>query len=206
MDLSSWASNDISCQHPSWKGQVITTARLGLHNTFSGLRSTSEINLENKAICVFVCKVQFQTDQLKPHDDLPTGLSTNIETFLLLCHVHNMSKHNYGERDMTSLIRTFFKRVQVFVCVRAKSLQSCPTLCNPMDIACQAPLSIDSPGKNTGVGCHALLQGIFPTQGLNLYLFLSPVLAGRFFTTSTTWEAWRRNTLQNKSTSISSVC
>ena len=25
----------------------------------------------------------------------------------------------------------------------------------------------DSPGKNTGVGCHAHLQGIFPTQGLN---------------------------------------
>ena len=25
----------------------------------------------------------------------------------------------------------------------------------------------DSPGKNTGVGCHALLQGTFPTQGLN---------------------------------------
>ena len=26
----------------------------------------------------------------------------------------------------------------------------------------------DSPGKNIGVGCHALLQGIFPTQGSNL--------------------------------------
>ena len=25
----------------------------------------------------------------------------------------------------------------------------------------------DSPGKNTGVGCYALLQGIFPTQGWN---------------------------------------
>ena len=25
----------------------------------------------------------------------------------------------------------------------------------------------DSSGKNTGVGCHALLQGIFPTQGSN---------------------------------------
>ena len=25
----------------------------------------------------------------------------------------------------------------------------------------------DSPGKETGVGCHALLQGIFPTQGSN---------------------------------------
>ena len=32
----------------------------------------------------------------------------------------------------------------------------------------QAPLSMDSPGKNTGVGCHALLQGIFPTQESNL--------------------------------------
>ena len=28
----------------------------------------------------------------------------------------------------------------------------------------------DFPGKNTGVGCHFLLQGIFPTQGSNLYL------------------------------------
>ena len=32
----------------------------------------------------------------------------------------------------------------------AKSLQSCPTLCDPIDG--------DSPGKNTGVGCHFLLQ------------------------------------------------
>ena len=28
----------------------------------------------------------------------------------------------------------------------------------------------DSPGNDTGVGCHFLLQGIFPTQGLNLHL------------------------------------
>ena len=31
-----------------------------------------------------------------------------------------------------------------------------------------------SPGKNTGVGCHALLQGIFPTQGLNPRLLRLP--------------------------------
>ena len=30
----------------------------------------------------------------------------------------------------------------------------------------------DSPGKNSGVCCHALLQGIFPTQGSNLCLCL----------------------------------
>ena len=47
--------------------------------------------------------------------------------------------------------------------------QSCPTLCDPMDYtACQAPLCPwASPGKNTGVGCHALFQGILPTQGSN---------------------------------------
>ena len=47
----------------------------------------------------------------------------------------------------------------------------------------------DSPGKNTGVGCHALLQGIFLTQGLNSTFLASPALAGGFFTTNATWEA-----------------
>ena len=47
----------------------------------------------------------------------------------------------------------------------------------------------DSQGKNIGVRCHALLQGIFPTQGLNPTSLMSPALTGRFFTTSTTWEA-----------------
>ena len=54
------------------------------------------------------------------------------------------------------------------VCVRAKLLQSCPILCNPMN--CSLPVSSvhgDSPGENTGVGCYALLQGIFPTQRSN---------------------------------------
>ena len=44
--------------------------------------------------------------------------------------------------------------------------QSCLTLATPRTVACQAPLSMDSPGKNAGVGSHSLLQGIFPTQGL----------------------------------------
>ena len=44
----------------------------------------------------------------------------------------------------------------------------CLTLCNP--IGCSPPGSSilgDSPGKNTGVSCHALLQEIFPTQESN---------------------------------------
>ena len=58
--------------------------------------------------------------------------------------------------------------------------------CNPVD--CSPPGSSvhgDSLGKNTGVGCHFLLQGIFLTEGQNLYI---SCIAGSFFTTSTTWE------------------
>ena len=46
--------------------------------------------------------------------------------------------------------------------------QSCPTLCDPMDCGPSgSSIPRDSPGKNTGVGCRALLQWIFPTQGWN---------------------------------------
>ena len=50
-------------------------------------------------------------------------------------------------------------------CVDAKSPQSCLNLCDPMD--CRLFCPRDSSGKNTEVGCHALLQGIFWAQGLN---------------------------------------
>ena len=55
-----------------------------------------------------------------------------------------------------------------FHCVLCLVAQLCLTLCDHMN--CSLPCSSvhgDLPGKNTGVGCHALLQGIFPTQGSN---------------------------------------
>ena len=52
--------------------------------------------------------------------------------------------------------------------MHATLLQSCPTLCNPVDCSPARLLCPwDSPGKNTGVGCCTLLQGIFPTQESN---------------------------------------
>ena len=81
--------------------------------------------------------------------------------------------------------------------------QSCPTLSDPMD--CSLPGSSahgtfqarvlewgaiafsamdfstpgscpwSSPSKSTGVDCHALLQGIFPTQGMNLHLYIPSI-------------------------------
>ena len=75
------------------------------------------------------------------------------------------------------------------LCMRVKSLQSCLTLCDPMD--CSSPGSSVhgiSQTRMLGVGFHSLLQGIFPTQ-FEPESLKSPVLAGGFFTTSTTWEA-----------------
>ena len=75
------------------------------------------------------------------------------------------------------------------VCLHAKSLELCVILCDPKDRSL--------PGFSVHeilqarilecVVCHALLQGIFLTQGLNLHL--PHWQAGRFFTTSATWEA-----------------
>ena len=58
----------------------------------------------------------------------------------------------------------------------------------PWTIACQASRSMDSPDKNTGMGCHALLQGIFLIQGSNPCLLCLPALAGGFLTISAIWE------------------
>ena len=65
------------------------------------------------------------------------------------------------------------------VCARLVA-QSCPTLYNPMD--CSPPCSSvhgDSPSKNTGVGYHAFFQGIFLTQGSNLWPYIVGILMVR---------------------------
>ena len=81
-----------------------------------------------------------------------------------------------------------------FCCLVTKS---CPTFCDPMD--CSLPgFSVhgDSPGKNTGVGCHFLLQGIFLTQGSNLHLLC--LLLCR-------WILYRWDTREAPSTSLQGV-
>ena len=54
-------------------------------------------------------------------------------------------------------------QLYVYMCRRAKLFQLCLTL-RPLP---GPSVHGDSPGKNTGVGCHVLLQEIFPTQVLN---------------------------------------
>ena len=65
----------------------------------------------------------------------------------------------------------------------------------------------DSLGKNTGVGCHALLQRLFPSQGLSMRL-LQLLLASRFFTTEPLGKPlyiWKTH-LFRKTSSVCSQC
>ena len=64
----------------------------------------------------------------------------------------------------------FFEKVKVLV------TQSCLTICDPMD--CRFLCLWNFPGKNNGVGCHSLLQGIFLTQESKFFVRLknSPLI------------------------------
>ena len=78
-----------------------------------------------------------------------------------------MSLLNYSESMelFPSPLFCFLIILYILFAVLCLVTQSALTLCDPMD--CSLPGSSvhgDSPGKNTGVGCHALFQGIFPTQ------------------------------------------
>ena len=80
------------------------------------------------------------------------------------------------------------KIIQVYVAQSVTSVMSNsvqPYGLQPAKLLCPW----DSPGKNTGVGCPALLHGIFLTQGWNTCLLYLPALASKLFTISTTWEA-----------------
>ena len=67
------------------------------------------------------------------------------------------SVHGILQVRILEWVAIFFSRGEVTAA--AKSLQSCPTLCDPIDGSPPgSPIPWDSPGKNTGVGCHFLLQ------------------------------------------------
>ena len=77
------------------------------------------------------------------------------------------------------------------ICVHAKSLQSCPTLCNPIDCSppSQAHLSVGFSSQEYYSGLPCPPPGDLPGPGIKPASLMSSALAGRFFTTSATWEA-----------------
>ena len=78
--------------------------------------------------------------------------------------------------------------------------QSCLTLCDPIDYSPPgSSVHKESPGKSTGVGCHALLQGIFLTQELNQGL----LHCRRFFISWATREHQHKGYLLSGAISVS---
>ena len=98
--------------------------------------------------------------------------------------------HRIGERRLIdeplpgNFTEVFIIPLTVLCC--AKSLQSCPTPCNPMDCIRQAPLSLgfSRPEYWSGLPCPPPRD--LPEPGIKPRSAASPVLAGGFFTISTT--------------------
>ena len=69
------------------------------------------------------------------------------------------------------------------------AVQSCPTLCAPWTIAHQVPLSMALSKQEYWHGLPFLSPGDLPDPGIEPASLVSPALAGRFLTTSATWQA-----------------
>ena len=82
-------------------------------------------------------------------------------TLALLKSLRQIKHFSFGLLNLT-----YFQNSTFIMC--AVHSQWCLTLCDPMDWSLLGScVHRDSPGKNTGVGCHALLERIFLTQGSN---------------------------------------
>ena len=89
---------------------------------------------------------------------------------ILKCILFLKLKYSWFTMLCSSLM--YSEMIQSYICcLYVLSHLSCVWLCNAMDCSpSSSSVHWDSPGKNAGVGFHALLQGIFLTQGLNLCL------------------------------------
>ena len=73
--------------------------------------------------------------------------------------------------------------------MRAKLLQSCPTLCNPMDHSLQAPLPMAVSRQKSWSGLPCPSPGDLPDPGMEPASLTSPTFAGWSFTIGATWKA-----------------
>ena len=94
------------------------------------------------------------------HLEHPYQLSETLLQVVVLLFKWKMTLYYAGRSTGLGITWTEFNFVAAAAAAAAaKSLQSFPTLCDPMDSSPPgSPRPWDSPGKNTGVGCHFLLQ------------------------------------------------
>ena len=115
-----------------------------------------------------------------------SGLGQDKMSQTFLAWIKCLHKH-FGQEEIQSNIKDLLAQIECFcgcfrqdhiwpniedllyvVCLAA---QSCPTLCNCLDCSLARLLCpCNSLGKDTGLGCHFILQGIFPTWESNSHL------------------------------------
>ena len=96
----------------------------------------------------------------------------NIRMLAIMLNLERVSRICFCEicfiepKDRLKQVGTILNIVNITVLYLVAEL--CLSLCNPTDHSLPgSSVYGDSPGKNIGMGCHFLLQGIFPTQGSN---------------------------------------
>ena len=92
----------------------------------------------------------------------------NMSTLMFIAALFTIAKTR--KRNKCPLTEEWIKKMWCVLCVLRCSIMS-DFLQPPRTVALPgSSVHRDSLGKNTGMDCHALLQGLFLTQGLNLYL------------------------------------
>jgi len=81
------------------------------------------------------------------------------------------------------------QRGYMYVCFLAKSLQSCPALCDPMDYSPPSSSVHGFPRQEYRSGCKCPSPGDLSYPGIKHASLMSPEFSDRFFATSATWEA-----------------
>ena len=108
---------------------------------------------------------------------------------VLASEISLTSSLTFSQVHQTTSPRWWLCKYQaVSACMQAKSLQSCLTLCHPMDY--------NLPGSSMGFSRQEYWSrlpcsspGYLPNSGIELQSLVSPALTGMFFTTNATWEA-----------------
>ena len=129
---------------PNWhhfrNSTTVVPAMLLRHHWSSGTRGISGWNLPPTRLACYWSWLNLSFNDFKKRIVMPT-LKSDEEPY----------------RSWKNTMHHIVKKV--------KSLSRVQLFATPWTVAHQALCPWDSPGKNTGVGCHFLLQGIFPTQG-----------------------------------------
>ena len=132
----------------------------------------------NKSVlCIRLPKYCSFSFSISPSNEFSGPISFGMDWLVLLVV--------QGTLKTLGLVRHFWGTPGVMNVLSHSVTSSCVT---PWIVAHQAPLSMGFSRQEYRVGCHFLLQRIFLEPDPGITSFMSPALAGGFFTISATWE------------------